>query len=222
MKYYPIFLDIKDKDCLVVGGGAVGARKAVTLEKCGANVKVISDEFSLQFDDFKQTSIIIEKKKYDKKDLKGMFLVFATTNSADLNRQIKTDAALSNILCNVADAIDHSDFILPSIVDRGDLVLAVSTSGSSPAMAKEIRKDLEQQFGLEYTKMLHLMGSIRKRLLSLGHAPDEHKHVFYTLIEKGILKLIEAGDEIKINLILSDVLGKEYTYQDLVSSRSDE
>ncbi|MBU8850214.1 MAG: bifunctional precorrin-2 dehydrogenase/sirohydrochlorin ferrochelatase [Desulfobacterales bacterium] len=220
MKYYPVFLDLKAKDCLVVGGGNVGARKAATLEKCGAKVKVISDRFSPGFDDLKKTSICIEKKKYEKKDVNGMFLVFAATNNSDLNQQIKDDASMLDILCNVADAPDNSDFLLPSIVDRGDLVLAVSTSGSSPAMAKRIRQDLENQFGSEYARLLLLMGNVRKKLLSSGHAPDEHKEIFHTLIEKGILEMIKANDEININAVLCDVLGKQYSYQDLVSSRS--
>lgn len=222
MKYYPIFLDIKGKDCLVVGGGAVGARKAATLEKCGAKVTIISDRFSSGFDDLEKTSICLKKKKYGKEDVKGMFLVFAATNNADLNQQIKNDASRLNILCNIADAPDNSDFLLPAIVDRGDLILAVSTSGSSPAMAKKIRKDLEDQFGPEYAQLLCLMGDIRKKLLSSGHAPDDHRKVFHTLIDKGILELIKANDETNINEVLCDVLGRKYSYQDLVSSRSDE
>lgn len=222
MKYYPIFLDIKGKDCLVVGGGAVGTRKAATLEKCGAKVTIISDRFSPGFDDLEKTSICLEKKKYGKEDVKGMFLVFAATNNADLNQQIKNDASRLNILCNIADAPDNSDFLLPAIVDRGDLLLAVSTSGSSPAMAKKIRKDLEDQFGPEYAQLLCLMGDIRKKLLSSGHAPDDHRKVFHTLIDKGILELIKANDETNINEVLCDVLGRKYSYQDLVSSRSDE
>ncbi len=222
MKYYPVFLDIKGKDCLVVGSGIVGARKAATLEKCGAKVTIISERFSSGFDDLKKTSICIEKKEYKKEDVKGMYLVFAATNNADLNQQIKTDAARFNILCNIADAPDNSDFLLPSIVDRGDLIVAVSTSGSSPAMAKKIRQDLENQFGFEYAQLLRLMGNVRKKLLSSGHAPDEHKEVFHTLIDKGILELIKANDEININAVLCDVLGSKYSYQDLVSSRSNE
>jgi len=222
MKYYPVFLELKAKDCLVVGGGNVGARKAATLEKCGAKVKVISDRFSSWFDDLKQTTICIEKKEYEKKDLNGIFLVFAATNNPDLNKQIKDDASMLNILCNVADAPDKSDFLLPSIVDRGDLIVAVSTSGSSPAMAKRIRQDLENQFGPEYAQLLLLMRNIRKKLLLAGHAPDEHKEVFHTLIDKGVLELIKANDEININAVLCDVLGNQYSYQDLVSSRSDE
>lgn len=222
MKYYPIFLDIKGKNCLVVGGGPVGARKAAALEKCGANVKVVSDRFSDTFDGWGKTRLCLEKKEYEKNDVNGMFLVFAATDNAELNQQIKKDASLLNILCNVADAADISDFLLPSTVNRGDLIVAVSTSGSSPAMAKKIRQDLEHQFGPEYEQFLILMGKIRNRLLSSGHAPDEHKQLFNALIDKGILEQIKANDEININLILSDVLGKEYRYQDFVSSREDE
>jgi len=222
MKYYPIFLDIKGKNCLVVGGGPVGIRKAVTLEKCGATVKLISDRFSTGFDELQKTSICLVKKRYEKEDVKGMFLVFAATDNEDLNQQIKDDSLEFNILCNMADAPGKSDFLLPSTVDRGNLILAVSTSGSSPAMAKKIRKDLEYQFGPEYGKLLQLMGNIRKRFLSSGHDPDENKAIFYTLIDKNLLELIQANDEIKINAVLREVLGKGFTYKDLVSLRRDE
>jgi precorrin-2 dehydrogenase/sirohydrochlorin ferrochelatase len=222
MKYYPIFLDINGKDCLVVGGGNVGARKAATLEKCGAKVTVISDRFSPKFDALKPTTICLEKKEYEKEDVKGMFLVFAATNNADLNQEIKNDASRLNILCNIADAPDTSDFLLASIVDRGDLIVAVSTSGSSPAMAKKIRQDLENQFDFEYAQLLCLMGNIRKKLLSSGHAPNENKAIFQTLIEKGMLELMKANDEKKIKAVLCDVLGRKYSYQDLISSRSNE
>jgi len=107
-------------------------------------------------------------------------------------------------------------------VDRGNLILAVSTSGSSPALAKKIRQDLECQFGPEYSKMLQLMGNIRKMLLSSGHTPDDNKAIFYTLIEKGLVELIKAENEKKIDAVLHEVLGKGFTYQDLVSLRSDE
>ncbi|MBU1341278.1 MAG: bifunctional precorrin-2 dehydrogenase/sirohydrochlorin ferrochelatase [Proteobacteria bacterium] len=222
MKYYPIFLDVKDKDCLVVGGGPVGARKAETLEKCGASVTLISDRHSPSVEGLKQGAVCIKIKSYEKEDAEGRFLVFAATHNADLNAQIKKDAAALNILCNVADAPENSDFVLPSIVDRKELIVAISTSGSSPAMAKKIRQDLEKHFGPEYAQFLALMGTIRKRLLSSGHAPDDHKKIFYALIEKGLLGLIRANDDIKINAVLQDVLGKEYQYQDLVSTGSDE
>lgn len=220
MKYYPIFLDVNAKKCLVVGGGPVGARKAAILEKCGADVKVVSDRFSTHFDKLKASTIRLEKKGYDKQDVKGMFLVLAATNNRGLNQEIKKDASRLNIFCNIADAPSDSDFLLPSVVDRGDLVIAVSTTGASPAMAKKIRQTLEQDFGPEYTRLLMLLKQIRKKLLSSGHAPQDHKIMFTTLIEKGILELIEADDDMKIDAVLNDIFGKGYTYQDLISPRS--
>ncbi|MCF6248552.1 MAG: bifunctional precorrin-2 dehydrogenase/sirohydrochlorin ferrochelatase [Desulfobacula sp.] len=216
MKYYPIFLDIKDKPCLVIGGGPVGARKAAMLEKCGAGVRVVSERFDDSFGPLKKKGVCLGKKSYEKKDMEGMVLVFAATDKARLNQQIKSDAEAANIFCNVADGPDESDFILPSIVDKGDLILAVSTCGSSPAMAKQIRQELDDQFGLEYADLLKLMGAVRKKLLATGHAPDAHKKSFFALIENNILEWIEAGDINKINTILKDVLGDGYRYEELV------
>lgn len=222
MKHYPIFMDIKNKNCLVVGGGNVGMRKAATLEKCQANVTVVSHIFFHEHESLKTTSIIFKNKAYEKEDIKGMFFVFAATANAELNQEIKNDAAKMDILCNIADSPDKSDFILPSIVNRGDLTIAISTSGSSPAMAKKIREDLEHCFGFEYAPFLTLMANIRKRLLLSEHDPDGHKQIFHTLIEKGVLELIKDKNEKKINLILYDVLGKRYLYQDLISLKGGE
>ena len=219
MRYYPIFLELKDKNCLVVGGGPVGIRKALTLEKCGARVKVISERFLQGTDGFSGTSIVFVEKKYEKKDIAGMFLVFASTNNADLNQEIKKDASASHILCNVADAPEQSDFLVPSTVDRGDLIVAISTSGTSPAMAKKIRQDLEGFFDPAYARVLCLMGNIRKKLLSSGHGPDEHRQAFSNLVDRDILELIRKEDDITINSILHEIFGKGYIYQELVSGK---
>lgn len=219
MRYYPIFLDVKNKDCLIVGGGPVGIRKALTLEKCRAKVKVVSDRFPEGMDGFSGSSIAFVKKKYEKDDIKGMFLIFAATDNAGLNLKIKKDAEESGILCNVADAPDRTDFIVPAIVDRGDLTVAVSTSGTSPAMAKKIRQDLEGLFDPAYARVLCLMGNIRKKLLSAGHAPDDHRQAFSNLIRSDILELVRTGDEMRIDLILNEIFGKGYMYQELVSQR---
>lgn len=217
MKYYPIFLDVKDRVCLVVGGGKVGARKAMGLEHAGARVRVVSKRFSHELEAGGKKRIQLYCRAYEKSDLKNIFLVFAATENAQLNQIIQKDAEKENILCNLADAPEQSDFILPSIVERGDLLCAVSTSGSSPALAKKIRKDLESMFGPEYALFLVLMGNIRKKLLEQGHDPDTHKKIFNTLIEKNFPALIAAGDEISIDSILIELLGRGYSYHRLVS-----
>jgi precorrin-2 dehydrogenase / sirohydrochlorin ferrochelatase len=220
MKYYPIFLDIKDKECLVVGGGPVGIRKAFILKKCGARVNLISNVFSEDMLlKLSGSGIRFETKEYDSLDINGMFLIFAATNSDELNRKIKKDAMDLNILCNVADSPDYSDFLVPSVVDKGELTVAISTSGASPALAKRIRKDLELYFDESYNLLLRLLRNIRKKLLSSGHAPDKHKQALNTLLDKNILELVRHEDETAINAVLCEVFGKTYVYQDLMACK---
>lgn len=214
MKYYPIFLDVKGRDCLVVGGGEVGTRKAMGLYRSGARVRVISKTFSQKLETM--SDICLASKSYEPSDLATAFLVFAATDNKDLNQQVREDATARGILCNVADAPDRSDFILPSVVERGDLVCAVSTSGASPALAKKIRKDLEQMLGPEYKDFLLLMANTRKKLLEEGHDPSTHKKIFTALVEKKIPELIAANDQTRIDSVLLELLGSGYEYERLV------
>ena len=214
MKYYPIFLDVKGRDCLVVGGGEVGTRKAMGLYRSGARVRVISKKFSQKLET--TSGICLACKSYEPSDLATAFLVFAATDNKVLNQQVRADATAREILCNSADAPDRSDFILPSVVERGDLVCAVSTSGASPALAKKIRKDLEQMLGLEYKEFLLLMANIRKKLLEEGHDPSAHKKIFTALVEKKIPELIAANDQTRIDSVLLELLGSGYEYERLV------
>ena len=220
MKYYPVYLDLKDRECIVVGGGEVGARKALGLERCGARVRVISRDFSEKFNLGDRPTLKLENRPYEEKDLENAFLVFAATDNGALNRQIREDARKAGALCCLADAPELGDFILPAVMEQGDLVCAVSTSGTSPALAKKIKKELAGMFGPEYGIFLALMGNIRKRLLEAGHDPDRHRKVFTTLVEKDLPDLIAAGDKETIDSILKDLLGREYDYQSLVSQES--
>ena len=135
MRYYPVHLDIKNQNCLVVGGGGVGTRKVKTLLECGARVTVVSPDPSQQLAKLaSEGSITLTQRIYRSADLDGMFLVIGATDDENLNQQISTDAEKSNILCNIADRPEVCNFILPSIVRRGDLVITISTSGKSPAL----------------------------------------------------------------------------------------
>ncbi len=217
MKYYPVSLDIKNRDCLVVGGGGVGTRKVKALVNCGATVTVVSPESSARLDQMAAEGLIShEKRAYRTSDLDGKFLVIGATDDEALNRRIHADAENLNTLCNIADRPEICNFILPAIVNRGDLVIAVSTSGKSPAYAKKLRKELENQFGEEYEPFLRLMGSLRKQLLSEKHAPEAHKPLFEKLITAGLLDLIKANRSDEIDALLLDVLGEGYRYHELI------
>lgn len=217
MKYYPIFLDVRHRHCLVVGGGSVGVRKAVTLLDCGAAVTVVSPRISDKLTELSQNeSLIIEKRPFKLSDLKDKFLVIGATDNQELNRQIHAESERLDILCNIADQPEECNFILPSIVKKGDLVIAISTTGKSPAFAKKLRKDLEKQLGNEYAAFLELMGAIRKKLLAKDHKPEVHKPLFEELINRGLIDMIKGRRKKDINTLLYEVLGEGYMFEELM------
>lgn len=220
MRYYPVYLDIKERRCLVVGGGRVGTRKVRTLLRCGAKVTVISPEVTDQLAALaEQDCIDLVQRDYRSEDLDRVFLVIGATDDQAFNRRIHRDAEAAQKLCNIADQPALCNFVLPSIIQQGDLSIAISTAGKSPAFAKHLRRRLQDQFGPEYGDMIDLMGNIRSRLLAAEHAPEAHKPLFEQLIQSGLLDMIKAKDHQGINLLLNEVLGPDYVYEKLMEKR---
>ncbi|UCD80188.1 MAG: bifunctional precorrin-2 dehydrogenase/sirohydrochlorin ferrochelatase [Desulfobacterales bacterium] len=218
MRYYPIHLDIQDRNCLVVGGGGVGTRKVMALLNCGANVTVVSPNISEKLRDLAGSpSLKLKQRPYQSSDLDGMFLVIGATDDETLNRRISSDAERRSTLCNIADRPEVCNFILPSIVQRDDLVITISTSGRSPALAKKLRQSLETQFGEEYGVFLRLMGGIRKKLLSQSHEPEAHKPIFEQLINSDLTLLIKQGKTVEIDALLFNILGEGYKFDELIN-----
>ncbi len=217
MRYYPVHLDIKNRNCLVVGGGAVGTRKVNTLLECGARVTVVSPNPTRQLTKLAtEGAITLTQRSYRSADLNGTFLVIGATDDENLNQLIANDAVQNNTLCNIADRPEACNFILPSIVRRGDLVITISTSGKSPALAKQLRQKLETQFGKEYAEFLLLMGAIRKKLLSQAHEPEAHKDFFNKLLDSNLIQLMQSGKTEEINSLLYKVLGEGYKIEELL------
>ena len=220
MRYYPVYLDIKGRRCLVVGGGQVGTRKVNTLLQCGAEVTVISPKVTDPLARLaEQGRIDLVQRDYRSEDLDQVFLVIGATDDQAFNRKIHQDAEAAQRLCNIADQPALCNFVLPSIINQGDLSIAISTAGKSPAFAKHLRRRLQDQFGPEYGHMLDLMGNIRKRLLAEAHAPEEHKPLFEQLIQNGLLDMIKVMDLEGINALLKEVLGPDYVYEELMEKR---
>ena len=218
MRYYPVYLDIKDRDCLVIGGGSVGTRKILTLLSCGANVTVVSTAATEKLHQLSNNGVIkLKERPFQTTDLDDRFLVIGATDNQKLNFNIHAEAERRGLLCNIADRPKVCNFILPSIVNRGDLIIAISTSGKSPAFAKKLRKHLEKEFGDEYAELLKLMGAIRKKLLSQDHEPEAHKHLFEQLIERNLVQMLKEGDTESINSLLLEVLGEGYEFESLTS-----
>lgn len=217
MHYYPVHLDIQNRNCLVVGGGGVGTRKVKTLLKCGAKVTVVSPEISDQLQNIAQSArLTLKPRPYRTEDLAGMFLVIGASDDETLNRQISRDAERRNTLCNIADRPEKCNFILPAIVRRDDLVITISTSGRSPALAKKLRKKLESQFGQEYGVFLQLMGAVRSKLLSQAHEPEAHKPLFEQLIDSDLMAMIREAKTEDINALLFKILGDGYRFEELM------
>lgn len=216
MRYYPVSLDVKDRACLVVGGGAVGSRKVETLVKCGAEVTVVSRVFTDKLRAMEERGeVTLISRAYDPSDLDGIFLVIVATDDQAFNGMVSRDAEKAGKLCNVADYPSACNFILPSVIHRGDMTLSISTSGKSPAFAKWMRRTLSEQFGPEYGEFLNLMGLVRQKLLAEAHAPEAHKPLFEALIAGGLLDLVTAKDEAGADALLFEVLGEGYSCRDL-------
>lgn len=216
MHYYPINLDIRGRNCLVIGGGGVGTRKVEMLLACGARVKVVSPAVSARLMQMADNgAVTLKKRAYRREDLEGMLLVIGATDDEQLNRRISQDADRMGTLCNIADRPEICNFILPAVVRRGDLILSISTSGKSPAMAKKLRRELEGQFGEEYGRLLDLMGAVRSKLLSREHAPESHKPLFEKLVDSDLLDMIRNNRRDDVNALLLEILGEGFTLDDL-------
>ncbi|BCS87188.1 precorrin-2 dehydrogenase/sirohydrochlorin ferrochelatase family protein [Pseudodesulfovibrio sediminis] len=209
MRYYPIFVNLENKHCLVVGAGDVGKRKIQSLLDSGAAAVTIIDtrEPDSSLDSIlKQGNVTYCCREFDDADLNGQFLVIACTTSEAINEHISRVCNERGILCNIADQPEKSSFIVPASVKQGDLTLAISTGGQSPALAKCICRDLRESFGDEYARLLTLMGLIRPLMLDLALETKENTAVFRKLVNSNLLTAIKDHDLDSVVEILKESL----------------
>ena len=162
VKTYPIFAVIEDKPCLVVGGGAVGERKVLDLMAAGARVTVVSRTLTPELAALADRGeITYLAEDFREAQVEGMALVMAATDDPKVNAAVSAAAQARAIWVNVADEPEHCTFIVPAQVRRGELTLAISTGGASPALARQLREELQQHFGPEYGPYLDLLKRVR-------------------------------------------------------------
>jgi len=192
--YYPLFLAIAGRTCLVVGAGAVGERKVRTLLKYGAKIRLVARDLSAWLKEKRsQGAITWAGQQYERSQLRGISLVFAATDDLDLNRTVAADALELGILCNMATEPDLGTFIVPSVFERGTLSIAISTSGLSPAVAKMLRQKLEKDIGREWDFFIRLLGELRERFRAGGVAEKQCEKIFNRLAGQPIPELIRQG-----------------------------
>lgn len=206
MKYYPVCLRIDGRPCLVVGGGRVAARKVESLLAAGARVTVIAPELAPDLRARVEAGEVRHVARcYQTGDLRGYALVHAATNDEELHAALAREAERAGVLWNVADDPAHCGFIVPSILSRGDLLVAVSTSGASPALARRIRQDLDRMLGPEYDRALALLSNLRE---AVRERPlDDRQRLFERLLDADLLGSLRAADRERVDRLLAEHAG---------------
>ena len=195
MTLFPMFMKLEGRSCLVVGAGTVGEPKIGSLIEAGASVRVVALHATAVVVEWARTGAITwEARAFNSADLDGTFLVIAATNSRDLNATIFREAGQRNILCNVVDDPEYCDFYYPAVVRRGDLQIAISTNGHSPALAQRIRRELEIQFGPEYGEWLRELGQIRQQMFVSKIDPEQRRRLLHELASREAFKKAQAAE----------------------------
>ena len=192
--YYPIYLDIEDRSVVIVGGGNVCARKAETMMKYGARVTVVSPEFTDEIEKWASDGALkIRRKKYDETDLDGATIVIASTDDEAINTRVAADCRNRKIPVNVVDVTHLCEFIVPAIIERGSIQVAISTGGKSPALARTLKEDLQRVIGPEYDEINQVLGTLRKAAKQVLPTDVDRKKFFDAIIAEGVIDMVRDG-----------------------------
>jgi precorrin-2 dehydrogenase/sirohydrochlorin ferrochelatase len=190
---YPIFLGLEGRRALVVGGGKVALRKAEMLARAGAEVRVVAPELVAELRRDGRFECIGEP--YTARHLQGAFLVVAATDDEAVNAQVAADARAAGVLVNVVDRPALCDFIVPSVVDRGRLLIAISTGGAAPSLSRKTRERFEKEFGPEYATLLDALAEVRYRYKSSDLPEAARRKLFERLTEADIIAAAREGKD---------------------------
>ena len=192
--YYSLFTDLHGRRCVVIGGGIVAQRKVTTLLDYGADLIVVSPTATRRIITYaRQGNLRYLARSFRPSDLRGAWLVYAATDDQRINELVSRCATRSRIFTNVVDQKPLCSFIAPAIVKRGDLVIAISTGGMSPAIAKQLRRELAGSVGTDYAKMLRLLGGLREAAKQRLPSFQARKRYFDRLVGGRVFALVREG-----------------------------
>lgn len=201
-------MDIHGRYCVVIGGGSVAKRKIATLLKAGARLKVIAPEIDEAILEMASSDdITCLKREYQKGDLEGATLAFVAANPK-IGKEVSLEASRLNIPVNVADIPEQCSFTLPSLSERGDLMITVSTGGKCPAFSRAVRMKLEELIDEPYGEVLEILEDVRTRLIKADVKTDKCRDSLNKLIESDILSLIRNGEKEKAKLLAEQAVKK--------------
>ncbi len=193
--FYPVFLNLQSRPCAVIGGGAVAEQKVFGLLEAGASVTVVSPQVTQRLDELAaQGTIALKRRSYCQGDLERMFLAIAASEDRGGNREIKREAEQRGILLNAVDDLPHCNFIAPAIHRQGDLTLAISTAGKSPALAVRLRDRFAAQLGRDYATFLDLLGELRAEVATRIPELAARTSVWYQIVDSDAIEFIRRGD----------------------------
>lgn len=208
MTSYPIFIELKGRLCVVIGGGTVGRRKMQGLLAAGARVRLVDPQGDKES---MPPEVEWRSSNYRAEDLDGAVLVFAATDRREVNAAIAQDARNAGIPVNVADAPDESDFTVPASLRRGALTVAVASSGQSPSLAVLVRDEISELLGPEWETIMEIAAALRRKRLTPAPHSDYNQRVFRQLLDAGLVALVAAGDVPAIDRLLTSVVDEETT-----------
>jgi precorrin-2 dehydrogenase/sirohydrochlorin ferrochelatase len=216
MQYYPVSLRVAGRACVVIGGGSVAERKVVSLRNADARVTVISLSLTATLQSMVDEGLIAHRRRaYQNGDLQGYFLAYAATGKETVNASIASEAAAAGVLLNVVDRPQLCTFIVPSVMARGDLTVAVSTAGGSPALARRVRRTIEAALGPEYERALTVLARLRERLRRSAISAADRQRIFNSLVESDLLDCLRVGDAVGVDALLARYVGVDYTLASL-------
>jgi precorrin-2 dehydrogenase/sirohydrochlorin ferrochelatase len=185
MSLFPMFVKLRDRLCVVVGGGQIAESKIPGLLAAEARVRVIAPEVTESLAArARERQIEWVRKAFETKDLSGAYLVVAATSAIEVNHEVFREAEARGILCNAVDDPDYCHFYYPSVVRRGALQIAISTEGLSPALAQRLRLELEAQFGPEYEQWVNWLGAARRFLRAKNDDPEQTRQLLHQLASR--------------------------------------
>jgi len=209
MKFYPVSLDISNEKCVVVGGGDVAERKVIRLLECGARVVLVGKTITPGLRAMKDEEDIEHvPDDYSEEYIEDAFLVIGATDRDDVNERIYRDSRSRGTLVNIVDEPARCNFIVPAIFRRKDLLIAVSTGGKSPALARKLREKMEEKYGPEYGILLDIMGNLRRKIIARGGTSAENKRIFESVLDSDILRHIREEEWDKAREIVKDRTGE--------------
>jgi len=205
--YYPMMVDLTGRRCLVVGGGRVAERKVALLLDCGAVVEVVSPVTTLKLTELASAGTIrLAWRAVCPDDLTGAFLIFVATDDPVVNHTVAVQAREAGSLVNVADAPDACTFQVPSAVRRGDLTIAISTGGGSPALAKRLRQRIEATIGPEYEAFLAALRELRALAREAVLDPAERRAIYRRALDSNLFDHAARGDRAAVKACIANLL----------------